>query len=181
MKNEKALYLRRNQVGLTLIETMAAIIIGLVVIGGAVAMFGGGMSGAKTTDVSQNVAAIAGNVAKVYQGSTNYAGLTNTVAIKANLVPVGWVSGTTITDPWGGAVTIAGAAGSWSLTLAGVPTDACVSLARNEDGAATVTANGTTTAGSAATPVPSPTAAATSCTNGGSGAAAGNTIIWTFI
>ncbi|WP_116137966.1 type 4 pilus major pilin [Trinickia diaoshuihuensis] len=165
--------LRRAQRGATLLEAIAYLGIAAIVVIGAIALLNGAFSSASSNQTAEQVTAIQTGIKKLYMGQTNgYNGLTTAVAISAGVIPKTLVINTTnntVTDPWGGAVTITGTgAGTFTIEFDTVPKDVCINA---------VSAGGTWTAvsvGGTAQAVPvTPSAAEAAC------AAANNNIIWT--
>lgn len=124
----KSLYLQR---GASLLEGLAYLGVAAVVILGAVSLLNSALNGAQSNRSVEELTALRTGVKKLY-GGQGYTGISEDNIWKAGLVP-GTLkpSGTptTLTNSWGGAVTIASAAASeFSITYAGVPKDACVSM-----------------------------------------------------
>lgn len=94
-----------------------------------------GYQGYQAYSVGNQISAvqqIAQGVKGLYGGSPNYATLTNTVVVDANIVPSSMNNGGTIQDTWGGTVNIgpdATYSNAFDITLAAVPQEACVKLA----------------------------------------------------
>lgn len=108
----------------------------------------------------------------LYAGQSSFTTLTNTVAIAAKLAPSGMISGTALTNPWGGTVTLAvnGANSSrFDITETLVPTEACAKMASNLTNMVILSINGA----NQTLPIDAGTAA-TACN------AASNTMIFTF-
>ena len=168
---------RRRQAGMTLMEMMIVLgIIGLLL--GAAAMFGNTSSNSQsgtqhTTELNGLRQAMRG----LFNGQGNYGNATagtytsaNAALISAQQVPATLVvSGTTsITNKWGGAVTVQGSLAQFYVSTASVPMPVCVSIVSQaiQAGWTSVSVGATYSAG--ATAVVSPTAAATTCaTTGG--------------
>jgi hypothetical protein len=164
--------LRRAQRGATLLEAIAYLGIAAIVVIGAIALLSGAFSSASSNQTAEQVTAIQTGIKKLYMGQANgYAGLNTAVAISAGVIPTTLhidTANNTVTDSWGGAVTITGAgAGSFTIEFDSIPSDVCVNA---------ISAGGTWTAvsvGGTAQNVPvTPDAAQKAC-------AASNNIIWT--
>ena len=165
--------LRRAQRGATLLEAIAYLWIAAIVVIGAIALLNGAFSSASSNQTAEEVTAIQTGVKKLYMGQTNgYNGLNTAVAISAGVIPKTLVISTannTVTDPWGGAVTITGTgAGAFPIQFVAVPKDVCINAVSAGGTWTAVSVNGT----AQAVPV-TPDNAQAACAN------AANTIIWT--
>ncbi|MCA8106615.1 type 4 pilus major pilin [Burkholderia sp. BCCIQ04A] len=125
---------RHMQRGATLLEAIAYLGIAAIVVIGAIALLRGAFGSASSNQTAEQVTAIQTGVKKLYMGQTNgYNGLTTTVAIAAGIIPTTLVIDTaanTVTDAWGGAVTVAGTGtGTFTITFDAVPTDVCINAA----------------------------------------------------
>lgn len=120
---------KRAAQGLTLIELIIAIIIGLIVLAAAVGMISSAMS---KSDVSNDSSGITGLIAntKTLRANGTY-GTSGTslnsalIALKAVPSTLG-VDGANITNNWGGAVTVASTGTGYTVTTAGIPAEACI-------------------------------------------------------
>lgn len=167
---------RRPEAGLTIIETLIAILVGLVVLGGAVYLGTRLFGTTKVSSAQQDIMAVIGSVKQIYNGNPSFAGLDNTVAINSQIIPSDWnIAGNAVSNQWSGGVTIATAAivTQFTLEMDDVPQSACVQLGSFAPSAwVNVTVNGTQTQGVGfAGNIPSATAGA--CVAGN------NTIIYT--
>jgi type II secretory pathway pseudopilin PulG len=80
---------------------------------------------------AQHITIFSGGIKNLYATAQNFATLTNTVLLQAKIVPDDLqVADPLITNIWGGAITVAPAAGnlSYTITYAGVPRSECVKL-----------------------------------------------------
>ncbi|WP_372342591.1 type 4 pilus major pilin [Paraburkholderia megapolitana] len=165
---------RRAQRGASLLEAIAYLGIAAIVVIGAVALLNGAFSSAGSNAVAEQVNAIQTGVKKLYMTQGNgYTNVSNLILSQAGVFPGDLAaSGATVTDNWGGAVTIAaaGTAGSqFTIEFKNVPQSVCISA---------VTAGGSWSAisvgGTAATSLPvTLTNAEAICVTGG------NDIVWT--
>lgn len=167
---------KNNSKGITLVESLLAIAVGALVIAGAVAFYVNAQGNTRKNEAQTQVQAIASGIASAYQGTNNYSDLSNAVALNYKIFPSNMVSGTTVNNPWKGAVTLSGTATTYSISYASVPQDACASLVSTNavgtgSGYTSITVNGT-----ALTPPVTPSAAATACSVSST---SGNTIVWT--
>ena len=96
-----------------------------------------------STEVS-NITQLATSISNTYTGQTAFTGL-NT-AIAAKLAPTSMVTGTTLMNQWGGAVTVAVDANpsQFDIVENGVPSDGCVDMANKATNYVTLTLNGAT-------------------------------------
>jgi hypothetical protein len=163
-----------------IIGTVLTIVITLVLIIGAIAVYESAQSGNAGSQATQELAQTMSGVNALYQGQQSFSDITTAVLVSAKAFPQQMVaSGGAVTDPWGGDVTVtpANSNASFLLTFAGVPTDQCIKLAQfsvgavqdvQVNGASVVDANGKVTV----------SGAAGACTVAGSGPGKGNTVAW---
>lgn len=88
-------------------------------------------SGGKLSEIQQSVASIRMSTQQMYTSSLDYTGLNNDLVIKAGLAPQKLIKGGTLVNGWGGPVTVATGddTGTFTITVAQVPQDACTKLA----------------------------------------------------
>lgn len=145
-------------------------VIALIIVGGIV--FGKNLlGGGDLTNTEQEVSQIISGVQSLYANQVGFSGLTNSVAISANIPPSNEVSAAngTISNPYGGSITLqpdTTYANAFDVIVGGLGNGACAKLATGLTAQA-VEVNGTSisTNGQPASP-----AAATSDCNAGSGA-----------
>lgn len=165
----------KKQAGLTLIESMAALAIFAVVVGGALALFGGASSSQISTQMTSDLSAIRSAVKSLYFGQGGYGTANlNAVLVNGKKVPttMSVTAGTppTITHGLNGTVTATGASTNFTITVTAVPTDVCLNLLSGTNGWNSVTVG----SGTAITAFPiTPDTASTQCS-----ATATNTIIF---
>ena len=165
----------RRQAGLTLIETLVALVIAALVVGGALAAFGGASSTHTTTQMTSDLNAIRAATKSLYFGQGGYGTAAMTeVLINGKKIPTTMtISGTApsrvVTHSLNGAVVVTGANAQFTISAAAIPTDICIGLA---------TMNGwdlvKVGTNAARTPPVSPATASTDCA-----AAAAQTIVFT--
>ena len=117
-----------RQRGVTLIEaiiflSLLSVVLGIVLNKASIAFASN--RAAQSTDAAQLIAA---GVKSAYQLRNSYSGLTTTTAIKNGLVPDYMVSGSTLTNVWGGRVVINAAttpSNGFTITFQGVPPEDC--------------------------------------------------------
>jgi hypothetical protein len=165
---------RHAQRGASLLEAIAYLGIAAIVVIGAVALLNGAFSSAATNGLSEQVNAIQTGVKKLYMGQPNgYEDVSNSILASAGVFPstIPFASGTgEATNAWGGTVTVAGTAGTFSIAYTNIPTAVCINAVTTGGNWTSVAVNGTTV-----TTLPlTPTEAQTDCS-----AAAGNDVTWT--
>lgn len=152
---------RRAQRGLTLVETGLALFIGAVALLGGTIAYNKQASDLKASQTADGISAILVGIKDRYGALGSYSAVTNTSVIANTLVPKNFpVSGTTISTPFGtnSTVTVASAdsGSTFTLTVTGLPTNACSVVLSRMDSTATGIGGGATapadsTLGTAAT------------------------------
>lgn len=167
---------RRRQRGASLLEGIAYLGIAAMVVIGAIALLRTAFGSANANTMLEQLSSMQTAARKLYMTTQGNYGTTTLdgPVIAAGAVPQGMSVNTgtsTITNAWGGAVTLAGATTNFTITYASVPQDVCVdALTGTTTGFTQVAVNG-----AAAVPTPvSPSAATTACSN-----ATANSIVWT--
>lgn len=125
------LIFKRKKRGLTLIETLLALGVAAIVIIGAVSFYNNAAGTNAINDAKGQIQAYVNGVKKVYASQSTYTGLDNATIIATGVAPQPAISGANgLVNPWRGTTTIASASGgsAFTVTMAGVPQDACVSL-----------------------------------------------------
>ena len=118
----------RKQHGVTLIEaiiflSLLSVVLGIVLNKASIAFASN--RAAQATDAAQLIAA---GIKSAYQLRNSYTGLNTATAIKNGLVPDYMVNGSTLSNVWGGAVTIAAAtspSNGFAIVFKGVPPEDC--------------------------------------------------------
>lgn len=123
---------KRAAQGMTLIELIIAIIIGLSLLAAAVGMISSAMS---KNDISGDTNGITGLIANTKTLRTNGSyGTAGTelngalMALKAIPSTLGQ-TGEVVTNSWGGAITVASTGTGYTVTTTGIPQDACIEQA----------------------------------------------------
>jgi type II secretory pathway pseudopilin PulG len=152
MKNENTTYPLNavnleNQRGASLLEGIAYLGIAALVVLGAVSMLTSASSSAKSNQMTEELVALRTATKKMYTGQAFPVANIITTLNTAKALPSTLVYNTgtsTLTNAWGGAITIAGAAGggSFTITYNGVPQDVCVSAMSGATGWSSVAGNG---------------------------------------
>ena len=114
---------------MTLIELTLVLVLGGLVIFGALSMFKSANQSSAVSNETKNVQSIIAGVRALFPGQTTYTGLAESMLISANKVPTIMVNGTALRHSWNAAVTVApnGTAG-FDITYAAVPGAACIEL-----------------------------------------------------
>ena len=165
----------RRQRGASLLEGIAYLGIAAIVVIGAIALLRTAFGSANANTMLEQLSSMQTAARKLYMTTQgNYGtGVLNGPIIAAGAVPQGMSVSTqnsTITNAWGGAVTLTGATTDFTISYASVPQDVCVdALTGTTTGFTQVAVN---TGAAAATPI-SPAAATAACN------ATSNTITWT--
>lgn len=175
MKTRQHQPLRRLQKGASLLEGIAYLGIAAIVVIGAIALLNSAFSSANSNQLNSELSAVQTASRKLFmttQGNYGKADFTATLA-SAKGFPQSLTINTdgTVTNAWGGAVTVAGSntATQFSITYTNVPEDVCINaLTSTTEGWLGVKVG----TASALTPPITPTAAKTAC-------AATNTMAWT--
>lgn len=158
--------------GMTLMETMGVILIGLLLMAGAAFMFASLLSSNKLAEMEQTITMVRMQTQQMFASSQDYSGLDNALAIKSGLAPKKMVKGTNIVNSWGGNITmgVGDDTGTFTVQVDTIPHEECTKLATYQlDSWWTVDVNGTEI-----TKDTGVAAAAGSCTEG-----SGNVITYT--
>lgn len=135
------------QRGASLLEGIAYLGIAAIVILGAVSLLTTAFGTAQTNRASEEAISLRTAARKLYAGQTYPADMTATMiaakAIPATLVVDTTATPNTITNAWGGAVTIVGSGNNFTISYAAVPQDACVSMLAGVTGWTQVTVGST--------------------------------------
>jgi hypothetical protein len=126
-----------RQRGASLLEGIAYLGIAALVILGAVSLLTTAFGNAQSNRAVEEVISLRTSIRKLYSGQ-NYGNVALTpTLIAANAVPgtltIDRVAGT-ITNAWGGAVTLAGAGVTFTITYNNVPQDVCISMISGGNG-----------------------------------------------
>ena len=119
---------RRRRRGVGLAETIFWMVVVVLVIGGVLGLFANIMNSQRELQTRQLVQQVIAGVQGLYTSSTNYTGLSAAVLVNAGEISAQYVRGTAINTPDGGAVTLGGWDGGWSLGVANDRTDICIAV-----------------------------------------------------
>ncbi|SUG27744.1 type IV pepilin [Salmonella enterica subsp. salamae] len=122
---------RSNEDGFTLIEAMVVMIVGVMVLAGAAAGINKLFVANNVSTEAQNIQSIAANMKTVASSEGGYDSIvSNKEAIDLHVFPTNMkINGTDVRNVWGGSVTVAGAADSYTLTYPSVPAEECIQIA----------------------------------------------------
>ena len=117
---------------MTLLETLGAILVGLIVLAGAALGLSGAFSSSKLGETEQNLVTLRMQVQHMFSGSADYSGLDNALALKAGVVPKSFIKGEYLKNAFGGDITLAPvtADAAFSIELTTIPQEECTKLAK---------------------------------------------------
>ncbi|MDK9702580.1 MAG: prepilin-type N-terminal cleavage/methylation domain-containing protein [Sulfuritalea sp.] len=118
------------QKGMTLMELIAALAIIATVIVGAVALYGNASSSSNAVGMTKDLMAVRSATQQLFQGQGGYGTASlNSTLITARKIPGDLsVSGSTISTPIGGTLTVTGNTSKFTLTVTNVPADVCTQM-----------------------------------------------------
>ncbi|RQQ61031.1 type 4 pilus major pilin [Burkholderia stagnalis] len=120
----------RKERGASLLESIAYLGVAAIVIVGAIALLGSAFSSANTNRLAEELNAIQTGTKKLYMGQVNNYG---SASLNANLIaarvfpstlPTG--ANDTVSNTWGGNVTVTGAGQTFTVEYTNVPRDVCI-------------------------------------------------------
>ncbi|ECN5160552.1 prepilin-type N-terminal cleavage/methylation domain-containing protein [Salmonella enterica subsp. enterica serovar Newport] len=122
---------RSNEDGFTLIEAMVVMIVGVMVLAGAAAGINKLFVANNVSTEAQNIQSIAANMKTVASSEGGYDSIaSNKEAIDLHVFPTNMkINGTDVRNVWGGSVTVAGTADSYTLIYPSVPAEECIQIA----------------------------------------------------
>jgi hypothetical protein len=100
----------------------------------------------KTQTAISDLTQLQTSVQSFYSGQSTFTSLTNTVAINGKLAPTDMIAGASLTNPWGGTVTVnvnAGNSSQFDATETLVPQDGCAKMITGFGSAVGLKVNGT--------------------------------------
>lgn len=119
---------RRNRRGFALMEMVLTLIVIIFALAGVFGIYSLITQSQREMQTRQLVQHIIGGVRGLYTSSVNYTGLTAAMLVNASKVPENYVRGTAIETPFGGAVTLGGWDGGWSVGIVNTRTDTCIAV-----------------------------------------------------
>jgi hypothetical protein len=128
-----------RQAGASLLEGIAYLGIAAIVVLGAVSLLTGAFSSAKSNQSMEESVALRTAVRKLYIGQTFPVGNMIPDLVAANAIPntiprSGTGDATTLSNNWGGAITVVGTANNFTITYNLVPQDVCISMLSGANG-----------------------------------------------
>ncbi|HCN0411660.1 TPA: prepilin-type N-terminal cleavage/methylation domain-containing protein [Escherichia coli] len=123
---------KRNQRGLSLIETSMVLALSAIVVSGVMYYYQAASDNNKTQSTVSEVMSIVSAVNGLYVGTANYAGLTEDVIMNTSAIPESYKNGTNIMHPFGGTIELGNVlsnAKSFYIILKDIPKDPCVNIA----------------------------------------------------
>jgi prepilin-type N-terminal cleavage/methylation domain-containing protein len=126
---------KKLQSGFTLVELGIVVAIAAVIIGLGLVVVPSILASVRANSEVSDLPTIATKVQKTFANVPNYSTLTQAIAVGMRVFPDATVAGVTVTNRWGGAVTIAPstivlANDAFTLTSVGVPAAECVQIAQ---------------------------------------------------
>ncbi|CAM3790239.1 type 4 pilus major pilin [Vreelandella rituensis] len=126
---------KATQGGWAMLETLIAIILGLLMLIGVFVYFQMGSASAKIADARQDLMITKANTERLFRGQPSYLGLNNVLATRAEVVPTSmYTAEGVIVNRFGGEVTIEsvdngrGADSHFQVTMEEIPQEACIEL-----------------------------------------------------
>ena len=149
LKNKNSL---KNQKGVTLIEVLAVVIIGVLIIVGAFTLYGNAQNKQSENATMTGIMSIQANTRDLFYGQ-GYGDLTTATMISAGGIPSSFpvADDGTITHPLGGTVTTEANSDTsrFDITVDGIPAATCITMAGRNSGFIEVAVNGTVVTNSA--------------------------------
>jgi major structural subunit of bundle-forming pilus len=179
----KALFSKRREEGLTLIEASMVLALSAVVVAGVMLYYQSASDNNRLQSALGELGGIQTAIQTLYSGTSNYTNLTYSVLTGNSSIPPSYqtLTGgvlTGLTNPWGGKVdlsvpTVTPAGSEYQLEFEGVPQSACTPFASQQLGSQMISV--AINAATAHTSAPTPDVAAGECNISTS---AGNSITW---
>ncbi len=130
-----------------IILTLMAVMITFVLLAAGISIYDNTNTQSGVIQAISNVDTVIAGTRSTYQGQSGYSGISNSVLLAAGVFPSSMVSGTAITNTFGGTVTLVPDAtpAFFNLTYNNVPQSACVRLASGIQGQSiqSISVNGT--------------------------------------
>lgn len=122
-----------RQKGASLIEGIAYLVIASLVIGGALALNQNAVSSNSSSQMLRDINAIRSSTQQFFMGQGSYGTTSlNNALIVASKIPSSMsVSGSTISTPMGGTLTVTGNTNNFRIAITNVPADVCSNLITN--------------------------------------------------
>ncbi|EFF0596182.1 prepilin-type N-terminal cleavage/methylation domain-containing protein [Escherichia coli] len=123
---------KRNQRGLSLIETSMVLALSAIVVSGVMYYYQAASNNNKTQSTVSEVMSIVSAVNGLYVGTSGYAGLTEDVIMNTSAIPENYKDGQNIMHPFGGTIELGNVlsnAKSFYIILKDIPKGPCVNIA----------------------------------------------------
>jgi len=117
---------------MTLLESVGALLLAVLVLGGSAFMIKKGIESYKVINAQQNLSTFRLDLKSACKGQPDFTGLTTAIAVSNKIVPDGMLkSGGTVRNVWNGDVTVAAGTDPTTFTITenGVPEYACLKMA----------------------------------------------------
>ncbi len=117
---------------MTLLETLGAILVGLIILAGAALGLNAAFSSSKLGETEQNLVTLRMQIQHMFSGAADYSGLDNSLALKAGVVPKSFIKGESLKNAFGGDITLVPvtADAAFSIELTTIPQEECTKLAK---------------------------------------------------
>lgn len=124
-----------KQAGATLLEAISFLAVSAVVIIGAVSLVTSSFSSSDVNQHTTEITSLRTSIKGFFSGQGDYTTATNANIIAAGLVPTTMkITGTTISNAFGGTVTVTGTAADFSIVSTNMKKDVCVKLVPTMNG-----------------------------------------------
>ncbi|ENA1410470.1 prepilin-type N-terminal cleavage/methylation domain-containing protein [Escherichia coli] len=122
---------KRNQRGLSLIETSMVLALSAIVVSGVMYYYQAASDNNKTQSTVSEVMSIVSAVNGLYVGTSGYAGLTKDVIMNTSAIPENYKDGQNIMHPFGGTIELGNVllANAFYIILKNIPKGPCVNIA----------------------------------------------------
>ena len=122
---------KKNEKGLSLIEASMVLALSAIVVSGVMFYYQSASDSNKTQNTISEVMSTVAAINGLFVGQSSYDGLNTAVLAHSSAIPVTYKSsdGNSITNPFGGNVTITAGTNRYGITLDKIPTSACLNLA----------------------------------------------------
>ena len=116
--------------GFTLLEGLAVLVLGSIILGAAAFAISGGLESAKVANTQENLNYLRMNIVETYAHVRSYDSVTNDQLLDAKAVPTNMIAGESIVNEWNGNVTVEPTddGRAFTVTLDNVPQGAAIKL-----------------------------------------------------
>ena len=122
---------KKNEKGLSLIEASMVLALSAIVVSGVMFYYQSASDSNKTQNTISEVMSTVAAINGLFVGQSSYDGLNTAVLAHSSAIPVTYKGsdGNSITNPFGGNVSITAGTNRYGITLDKIPTSACLNLA----------------------------------------------------